>query len=336
MLSLFDLGRIKQAYVDCGTVAGTARATGVSRKAIAAAIARNYKPLVRKTHRNRSIVELRTKISRLAHKQSQKQHRKWPTHSSAKQIQQALQAETGKVISVRSTQRHLRKKGLKPLVRKALPTRKRCELAKKKEFARKHQNIRWKEVVFTDESWVCCNERTGRIQWAKRVEDVLPLEKKARWNVPSIMVWGAVGYNFKSKLVIFPSKVSQDGELRQFRLDAGGYVRRCLGTITNRIVRERRILMHDGARSHTAKKTMEYLTRQKRARVLDDWPPYCPDLNVIERVWKELKEAVGKMCPLTVEELTAAVKTAWDAIPQATINRHCAHFPKQLRALAAL
>lgn len=171
MLSLFDLGRIKQAYVDCGTVAGAARATGVSRKAIAAAIARNYKPLVRKTHRNRSIVELRTKISRLAQKQSQKQHRKWPTHSSARQIQQALQAETGKVISVRSTQRHLRKKGLKPLVRKALPTRKRCELAKKKEFARKHQNIRWKEIVFTDESWVCCNERTGRIQWAKRVEE---------------------------------------------------------------------------------------------------------------------------------------------------------------------
>jgi len=209
-------------------------------------------------------------------------------------------------------------------------------VAKRRAFARKHQRLAWKRVVFSDESWLCCNERTGRMQWARSQKDVLGIERKARWNVPSIMVWGSVGYNFKGPLIIFPSKMNKDGELRQFRLDAPGYVRRCLAPVVPRLVQEGRILQQDGARSHAARSTMHYLQQRKDVQVLDDWPPYSPDLNAIERIWKELNARVGARCPMTTEELITAATEEWEALPQALINRHCEHLPRQLAELRRL
>jgi transposase len=186
--------------------------------------------------------------------------------------------------------------------------------------------------VFSDESWLCCNERTGRIQWAEKKQDVLGMERKARWNVPSIMVWGCVGYNFKGPLIVFPSKMQKDGELRQFRLDADSYVRRCLSAVVPRLVREKRIFQQDGARSHAAKRTTDYL-KSKKVEVLADWPPYSPDLNAIERIWKELNARVGARCPMSAQELTTVALEEWEALPQSVINAHCAHLPTQLAGL---
>lgn len=167
---------------------------------------------------------------------------------------------------------------------------------------------------------------------AKSRKDVLPMEKKARWNVASIMVWGCVGYNWKSPLVIFPSKTNVDGELKQFRLDAASYVRRCLSTVSKQLVEEKRLFQQDGARSHAAKSTKEYL-QKKGVELLDPWPPYSPELNAIERVWKELNARVGERCPMSVPELIAATKEAWEEIPQEVINAHCQHFRTQLDEL---
>lgn len=146
------------------------------------------------------------------------------------------------------------------------------------------------------------------------------------------MVWGTVGYNFKGPLILFPSKVSKEGELRQFRLDAAGYLRRCLAKVVPRLVQEKRLFQHDGARAHAARSTTEYL-QQKKVQMVVDWPPYCPDLNAIERIWKELSARVGARCPLTVEELISVALEEWDAIPQKLINAHCKHLPTQLASL---
>lgn len=201
-------------------------------------------------------------------------------------------------------------------------------------FKTRHMNrTPGNRVMFTDESWLTCNEFTGRWQWVAPGEQPLQIERKARWNVPSVMIWAAVGVGFKSRLVMFPSKqLDEDGHPSIFRLNAQSYIRRCLSTVCQELTNPRKqwILLQDGARSHVAKETKAYLKR-KGIKYLEDFPPYSPDLNMIEAVWKELITRVGAKSPTTAEELMQAAKEAWDELPQRVIDAHCRHWDNALR-----
>lgn len=336
MLTEFDLGRVKQAYLLTKNVSEVARVTGFSRSTVARAIARNCRFEGYKQRAvSKRVLDRRRALRSIVDRTTKKQHREWPTHSSSRQIASAYARKTGIVVSPRQIRRDLNDMGLKAYRRPGHATRIRREVRAKVEFARRNRNTDWRRIVFSDESWLCSNERTGRFHWRKARKHVLPMEKKARWNVASIMVWGCVGYNWKSPLVIFPSKTSVDGELKQFRLDAASYVKRCLSTVSKDLVKDKRLFQQDGARSHAAKSTKEYLAK-KGVELLDPWPPYSPELNAIERVWKELNARVGERCPMSVPELIAATKEAWEEIPQEVINAHCQHFRTQLDELDEL
>lgn len=269
------------------------------------------------------------------HKQVvRKNGRTWKKYSSCRALVQALRTE-GVIASRWTVRRDLKAMGLKSRVRPRTPTRDPQQVEVKRRFKKRHVRnqtpARW--VMHSDESWITCNEHTGRWQWCRKGEQPFPMERKARWNVPSVMVWAAVGVDYKSKLIIFPSKsVNEDGEPSIFRLTAEKYIRRCLSTVCPELTNPRKqwILLQDGARSHVAKQTKAYLKR-KGIRYLEDFPPYSPDLNMIEAVWKELISRVGAKCPSTCEELQKAVLEAWDELPQHIINAHCQHWANALR-----
>lgn len=334
MLSNFDLGRIRQEYLKTKCVSKVVRVTGFSRNAVQAAIDRNFEVAKRQPRLSDKVLKRRRVLRLLCGKIVQKQHRRWPKYASSAHLRAALAQESGEVVSKRQIQRDLHAIGFKSFTRPSHATRSRADLSKKAAFGRLHRraNTDWRRIVFSDESWLCCNERTGKNQWCKRRDQVLPIEKKARWNVASVMVWGCIGYNWKSELVFFPSKTTVEGEARQFRLDSEAYVRRCLRTVAEKVVRENRLFQQDGARSHVSRHTMGYLQR-KRVKLLEGWPPYSPELNAIERIWKELHARVGARCPMTTTELITVAKEEWAALPQELINRHCKHFGSQLRRL---
>ena len=184
-------------------------------------------------------------------------------------------------------------------------------------------------IVFSDESWLTCNEHTTRNQWCRSKNEVLPIEKKSRWNVPSVLIFAAVGMNYKSPLIVLPSKKrSEEGEVRVFRLDSASYVRRCLQVLAPGL--KQKIFQQDGARSHIAGSTLGYLKR-KKIEVLPNWPAYSPDLSPIEYVWNDLQTDVGRDCPLTEAELVESAQRRWREMDQAKINRHVAHFWKTVR-----
>ena len=81
--------------------------------------------------------------------------------------------------------------------------------------------------------------------------------------------------------------------------------------------------MQDNAPIHTAKIITKFL-QENGVKVLK-WPPYSPDLNLIEHLWFILKEMVYRVNPdiekLTGEEeikeaLGTALIEAWELIPE--------------------
>jgi hypothetical protein len=254
--------------------------------------------------------------------------RVWPKYGSASQLRVALASTTGEVISLRTIQRDLIASGLKSYVRKKVPTRTAKDLAVRSAF--KHEMSGWskkklRSICFSDESWLSCIEKTGRSMWASKRSDVLPLERKCRWNVPSVLIWAAVGVGYKSDLIVLPSKRAVDGELVAYRLNSGRYVKTCLSKVVPEMMSRDRIFMQDGARAHTSKATCAYLDR-KGVNFIRNWPAYSPDWNPIEKLWSCLQNKIGERCPLSLEELITVAAEEWNKLPQKLIDAHCEHF----------
>ena len=72
---------------------------------------------------------------------------------------------------------------------------------------------------------------------------------------------------------------------------------------------KRIIIILDNFRTHHAKKVRE--EAEKLSIVLVYLPPYSPDLNPIENVWKSVKRAVSEVSPLSKEELKETIAKAF-------------------------
>ena len=73
------------------------------------------------------------------------------------------------------------------------------------------------------------------------------------------------------------------------------------------------ILQQDAAPSCTSASTSKFL-KAKKVKVLQDWPVWTPDINIIEHVWGRVKEEAWKMKPKNLDELWESCKTAFFAI----------------------
>lgn len=332
MITEFEAGQILEAFRRCGNISQVAAQFGRCRATIRKITTRQRAPTYKKRAVPHDIKLRRARVKALASKTKTVGDWVFPMFGSARNIRDELQVRTGKRWSRRTVIRDLHAVGLVPHVRRHVPTRRAPDVAKRRAFAASARRLPHNRMCFSDETWLTCNERTGRVQWTRKGVPALPLERKARWNVPSVMVWGAIGVGYRSPVVVLPSKRLDDGELRVFRLDAKSYVRHCLSKCCNELRQQGRILVQDGARAHVAKSTKEYL-RRKQVQWVENWPPYSPDLNPIEPFWKDLAEAVGRQCPMTMEALTAAVKKAWDEMPQWKIDAHVKSFPRRIRDL---
>ena len=149
-------------------------------------------------------------------------------------------------------------------------------------------DINWCEsVIFSDESRFCMHDDSSRI-WIKRglyTENTFCKEKKYE---KGIMIWGAIGKNWRSPLVLVNGRLNSDGYIQL--LDDSE-----IFTSLNEHFGENQFFFEqDGAPAHRAIKTCNWISSQK-VQLIQDWPANSPDLSCIEQVWSILEKKNQKI-----------------------------------------
>jgi len=286
-------------------------------------------------------IERRRKlVAKLAKIECRKGNRRWPMYPSAAAIARELfarasQAPNGKPWSVSTITRDLHESGLKCYVRPKVPSVE--NVPAQRRFGRKYVIFRARDFVFSDEHFITGNDHGVVSMWHEKRSLVCPREQKRRTNTFSFMVWAAIGWNFRTELVIFPKwqKDEETGGRKAWTMTGEKYKRLCLPLVVPHVKAHNLTFMHDGATPHHKKCVGTYLAN-KGIRVIEDWVSHTPQLNPIEDVWAELNKRISALCPMNGEELKAAAKKAWADIPVETMNRYVLSFKTKCAAAAAL
>ena len=186
-------------------------------------------------------------------------------------------------------------------------------IALRKSFAQNHLNSNWQNVVFSDESSFQLGQHKKWV-WVDKFNITDKVLSHDRKYYPHIMIWGAVGYSFKSDLIVFEGHVNSEKYIDQVFLESN-----LIEKADERWGIEGWVFHQDNAPSHTSKVTKAVLS-ELAVKVLADWPPYSPDLNIIEVVWAIMKSRIEKKNPTTIDELKKIIFEVWDGLTFQTIN----------------
>lgn len=334
-----EKGAIRQRAKDCrhSSLSALARYFKRSRCAIAAVLGLTpdgKKKVVSRNAKKRATTKrLRdAKILELAQQVKEVNGRRFPAFGSTRKIEYEMKAQQ-QPTSHQTISRVLKARGFKPRVRPIVPINRPDVLKKRLAFAEfwlTRPVTDFERLVFSDEHWITSNDNSCRIQWVKDPQDLLLREQLNPLNVPSVMIWAAVGLGWRSPLVIVFHRKPKNHDDGPRGITADNYVRKCLAKIATSLTSRKLIFQQDGARIHTAKQTLAYLDR-KKIPVMQNWPPYSPDLNPIEQLWPILDCAIAEQVPTSVKHLEAVAKACWDAIPQSKIDNFVLSFAAKVK-----
>lgn len=227
------------------------------------------------------------------------------SHDTSTQIK----AKTGVAVSVRTVQRVISKaEHLKRLKLKKKPplndVRKKIRL----QFSHNHMtwNNEWHRVVFSDEKKFNFEGPDGFNFYFHDLRKEEHQLDRLHSRVGGVMVWGAISYYGTCDLQFLSTTMNANCY--------NDVLKRAFPHFSNLFGDLQWTFQHDNAPIHTARVVKSWI-RDQNIKLLD-WPPYSPDLNVIENVWGWLVRKVyasGKQYS-NKEELIEAIKLAWSSI----------------------
>jgi transposase len=153
------------------------------------------------------------------------------------------------------------------------------------------------------------------------------------------MFWGAFSYSNRTALTpLLGDPNSARGGV------TGAIIKACLEEQLPTIASPGSIFQQDNARTHTARVVQQWLRpwAEENGIELLDFPPYSPDLNPIENLWKLLKEAIQKHHPElntalsnnnSLQRLSEAAVEAWEALEDNILHRLVDSMNRRLQAV---
>lgn len=187
-------------------------------------------------------------------------------------------------------------------------------------------SIDFTKLVFSDESRFCILN-DGQFKWFRKGEIQENVFQDKTKFTAGIMVFGVIGQDYKSKLVISQNSID-DVQYRKNIKESG-----MCEDLDARYGKGGFIFVQDGASSHTSHNTALHL--KKICSYLKVWPSNSPDLNPIEHLWGAMKRILKTMKINSKAELIQKVLEIWDAFPMDSINSLVTSFHGRLRTVFA-
>jgi transposase len=252
---------------------------------------------------------------------------------NASQITQILQEITNQSLTSQTTRNHLKKAGLKAVVKAKKPLLTKRHRKERLDFALAHQHWTvedWKTVVWSDETKINRLGSDGRIwAWKKAGEglsDRLVKETK-KFGGGSLMMWGCMlweGVGYACKI-----DGKMDGELYTKILqdelqDSLAHYGKDPSSIT---------FQQDNDPKHKSKIATNWF-EDHGFKVLP-WPAQSPDLNPIEHLWDHLKRKLGEYerVPGGILELWERVQVEWEKIEPEVCQNLIESMPRRVAAV---
>ena len=249
---------------------------------------------------------------------------------TALELQPEWNEGAGVLASKDTINRRLRENYLPARRPRKKPLAKESTQAKRLAFARRHRRWSkkdWSCVIFSDETWVQMFENGGK-RFVRRMpgeelqpECILPTIK----HPPKVMVWGAITPTAKSKLVFIDGNVDADKYIEILK-EAN------LKRFISRHPDPEPLVMEDGAGAHRAKKTQEW-HRKNGINVLPNWPGFSPDMNPIENCWSQMKRALSKEKPTTLDGVKQVMQKIWNELSLEYLQKLFASMPRRMKAV---
>ena len=233
---------------------------------------------------------------------------------NAVQVTKSLQDITNQSLSTQTVRNHLKKEGMKSVVKKKRPVLSTKHRKDRLDFALTHKDWTvedWKRVVWSDETKINRMGSDGR-QWVwKKAGEGLSdrvVQGTRKFEGGSLMMWGCMlweGVGYACKI---------DG-----RMDGELYVKILQDELQESLTyydktKDDIIFQQDNDSKHTCHKARNWFQDHGFNVML--WPAHSPDLNPIEHLWYHLKKRLAdyEEEPKGMLELWERVQVEWDKI----------------------
>ena len=194
---------------------------------------------------------------------------------------------------------------------------------------RRHWRSEWRNVVFSDEFRFNMSYNDGRIlvrRYAGERNLRACILQRHRGPTPTVMVWSAVGYNMRSRLLRIEGNLNSNRHSREALQPEVLPLLQATPHAT---------FQQDNARPHMASIVKVFFHRERVS--LFPWPARLPDMSPIELVWDIVGRRLIHQAPPapTLDSVWTRIQTAWRDIPQEDIQGLFDSMPRRIETLIA-
>lgn len=249
--------------------------------------------------------------------------------TTSKDLQGYLAAD-GVAVHRSTIQRNLHKERLYGRVMRKKPFLHSRHKLSRLRYAKEHLDKPisfWNKILWTDETKIeLFGHNKRRYAWRQKNTEfeekhLLPTVK---FGGGSIMLWGCVASAGTGNLV----KIEGRMDSTQYQQILENNVQE---SVTKLKLRRGWVFQQDNDPKHCSKSTRAFMQRNKY-NVLE-WPSQSPDLNIIENLWDDLKQAVHARNPSNITELQRFCQEEWAKIPSSRIQTLIGGYRKRLQAV---